>query len=168
MNFNELYNQFKNTVFNLALQYVQNTEDAEEITQEVFLSVYEKMNSFRHDSKISTWIYRITVNMSIDYIKARKREKRFALITSIFHKETNEPKYEISDFNHPGILLEQKEAYLRIFKLINTLPENQKTVLILLKIEGLSQKEVAEIMKISNKAVESLFQRAKNRLKKKL
>lgn len=168
MNFENIYHEYKNLVYNLALQYVQNAEDAEEITQDVFLTVYEKLNSFRQQSKLSTWLYRITINKSLDFLKAKKRKKRFGFLSSIFHEESGELKIDVSDFNHPGILLEQKEEMEELFRLINELPDNQKTVLILLKIEEKSQNEVAEIMNISSKAVESLFQRAKNNLTNKL
>lgn len=167
-NFEELYEEHKSLVYNLALQYVQNIEDAEEITQDVFVSAYHHLDSFNHDSKISTWLYRITINKSLDFIKAKKRKKRFGFLTSLFHEDSSDVKYEVSDFNHPGIMLEQKEELENIFKNINSLPDNQKTALILLKIEEKSQKEAAEIMEITPKAVESLFQRAKNNLKKKI
>lgn len=168
MQFEELYNEHKKLVYNLALQYVQNSEDAEEITQDVFVSVYEKLDSFRQDSKHSTWLYRITINKSLDFIKARKRQKRFSFFTSLFHDETNEPKHQVSDFNHPGVMMEEKEQLRNLFTLINGLPDNQKTALILMKIEEKSQAETAEIMNLSPKAVESLVQRAKSNLVKKL
>lgn len=168
MNFQELYNNHKNLVFNLALQYVQNIENAEEITQDVFVAIYGKLKSFRNESKITTWIYRITINKSLDFIKAKTRKKRFTLFTSLFYNDTEELKHDVSDFNHPGILLEQKEELQKIFRFINELPDNQKTTLILMKIECKTQKEVAEIMNISNKALESLLQRAKQNLSKKI
>ncbi len=168
MNLDELYQQYKNIVYNIALQYVQNREDAEEILQDVFITVYEKLDTFRNESTCSTWIYRIAINKSLDFLRALKRKKRFAFITSLFYNGTNELKKDISEFNHPGVLLEQKEELEELFLLINQLPDNQKTALILLKTEDKSQQEVAEIMNISTKAVESLFQRAKNNLKKKI
>ena len=81
--FAEIYDQHKSLVFNLALQYVQNTEDAEEITQDVFLIVHEKLEAFRMEAKVSTWLYRITINKSLDFIKAKKRQKRFSFFTSL-------------------------------------------------------------------------------------
>jgi RNA polymerase sigma-70 factor (ECF subfamily) len=163
----EIYNDYKSLVFNCALQYVQNREDAEEITQDVFLSVHDNLGNFKQNSKLSTWLYRITINKSIDFLKWRHRKKRYALLTNLFKREENlffEPK----EFNHPGVLLEDKEELGQLFALINSLPENQKTALILLKIEDLSQKEAAEVMQISTKALESLFQRAKINLEKML
>ncbi len=168
MTLDTLYNTYKNLVFNLALQYTQNYEDAQEITQDVFVSIHLSMGKFKYEAKLSTWIYRITINKSLDFIKSKKRNKRFGLFTSLFFDNTNEPKHEISDFNHPGVQLEQKEALLLIFFVLNTLPENQKTALILFKIEKQSLQEIAEIMKLQPKAVESLIFRAKENLAKKL
>lgn len=168
MQFEDLYNEHKRLVYNLALQYVQNIEDAEEITQDVFVSVYEKMETFRQESKYSTWLYRITINKSLDFIKAKKRQKRFSFFTSLFNQETGEVKHNVSDFNHPGVLMEEKEQLKKLFTLINELPDNQKTALILMKIEEKTQIETAEIMNMTPKAVESLVQRAKTNLSKKL
>lgn len=168
MNFEELYNTHKNLVFNLALQYVQNTEDAEDITQDVFVTVHQSLQNFKHESSLSTWLYRITINKSLDFIKAKKRKKRFGFIVSFFNKDNEELTYDFPHFNHPGVQLENKEALKNLFKHINALPENQKTALLLHKVEQKNQIEVAEIMEISPKAVESLIQRAKTNLLKKM
>ena len=165
--FEAFYEQYKNLVFNLSLHYVQNREDAEEITQDIFITVYEKLPEFRAEAKISTWLYRITVNRCIDFERTRKRKKRFAFISSIFGQDNN-IKIDVPEFNHPGIIMEQQEEMKQIFNALNRLPERQKTVIILLKIEEKSQAETAAIMGIGIKAVESLFQRAKNNLSKNL
>ncbi len=168
MTFEEIYSKHSKLVFNLALQYVQNVEDAEEISQDVFVSIHQSFRKFQENSEIKTWIYRIVINKSLDFIKAKNRKNRFALITSLFHFDGSEVKNMHLHFNHPGILLEQKEAVENIFRHINSLPDNQKTALILSKLEHKSQKEVAEIMNLSSKAVESLLQRAKVSLAKKI
>lgn len=160
--FTQLYQNFKDLVYNLALQYVQNVEDAEEITQDVFLKVHQKLHDFKSQSNVKTWIYRITVNTSLDHIKKKRRKKRWGLKV-----ELNTDEW-VTNFDHPGVILENKEATATIFFHINQLPNQQKTALILTKIEGLSQAEAAEIMKISTKAVESIIQRAKKNLNKKL
>lgn len=154
-------------VFNLSLNYVQNVEDAEEITQDVFVAVHQALSTFGNRSSLSTWIYRITINKSLDHIKAKKRKKRFGFIFSIFGDDTT-PANDAQHFNHPGVQLEQKEAMANIFACINALPDNQKTALLLSKTEQKSQAEIAEIMDISVKAVESLIQRAKTNLSAKL
>lgn len=168
MNFEELYHAHKDLVYNLALQYVQNTEDAEEITQDVFLSVHESIDGFQQNAKLSTWMYRITINKSLDYIKAKKRKKRLGVFSSLFFEDTGAIKHDIKSFDHPGVLLENKESLVALFVLINDLPENQRTALILNKIEHKSLAEIAEIMELSSKAAESLIQRAKATLLKKM
>jgi RNA polymerase sigma factor (sigma-70 family) len=160
----EIYKANKDKVYNLALHYVQNVEDAEEITQDVFVSVYRSINTFNNNSKISTWIYQITINKALDYIRSKNRKKRYSQFTAFILGKGESRELEPVVFDHPGVLLEQKENMARIFHCINQLPKNQKTVLILSKIEGKSQKETAEIMNISPKAVESLVQRAKSKL----
>lgn len=168
MNFEETYKMHNKMVYNLALNYVQNMEDAEEITQDVFVSVFQSLNSFQENSSLRTWMYRITINKSLDFLKSKQRKKRFALLTSLFFDNSNDLKHNPPEYNHPGVLLEHKEALGKLFKVINELPNKQKTALILHKIEQKSQSEVAEIMNISCKAAESLIQRAKTNLSKKL
>lgn len=163
MTFDAIYSEHQTMVFNLALQYVQNIEDAEEITQDVFVKVFDNLNSYKKQATLKTWIYRIAINQSLDFIKSKKAQKR-NFLSSIFSFSDDTFKVEPSNFNHPGIVLEQKEAYQKIFEAINQLPQNQKTVIILLKIEDKTQAEAAEIMDMNVKALESLFQRAKKKL----
>lgn len=154
-------------VYNLALQYTQNTEDAEEIAQDVFVKISQKLDGFKNESSLKTWIYRITINTSLDFLKSKNSKKRFFF--GLFRDSDHENRQnEAVDFNHPGVVLEQKEEVMKIFSFINMLPNDQKTAVILLKIEGNSQQETAEIMNLSQKAVESLFQRAKKNLLQKL
>lgn len=165
--FDTIYKEHSTMVYNLGLSYVQNIEDAEEITQDVFVKVYEKYESFNHNSSIKTWIYRITINSCLDYIKAKKRVKRFGFLSSIF-SESNKDASGLINFNHPGVQLEDKEATEELFLQINSLPIKQKTALILKSIDGLSQKEVAEVMQVSEKSVESLLSRSRKALKEKI
>lgn len=144
---------------------VQDTGAAEDITQEVFVTVYKNILSFKERSSLSTWIYRITVNKCLDYLRAKTRQKRGGLLTQLFNRDA-EHIPETSDFVHPGVILENREKAKYLFAAINTLPENQKTAFVLTHIEDLPQKEVAEIMDLSVKAVESLLQRAKANLRK--
>jgi RNA polymerase sigma factor (sigma-70 family) len=158
----ELFNQYKVMVYNLALHYVQNREEAEEICQDVFVSVHFAKDNFRNEASIKTWIYRITINKSLDYLKAKKRKKRWASVFSLdlFQDGTAVAKDPI----HPGIVLEQKEKVQGILACLNELPPNQKTSIILSKIEQKSIKEIAIIMNISSKSVESHLHRAKKNL----
>jgi RNA polymerase sigma factor (sigma-70 family) len=163
MKFKEVFDKYYKLVYNLALQYVQNKEDAEEITQDVFVKIHEKLSTFLQQSDLKTWIYRITINHSLDFIKAKKSRNGWVFFSTLSINDDN-TKIDVPHFDHPGVGMEQKEALASIFKSINQLPDNQKTVIILLKIEQNSQTETAQIMNISTKAVESLFQRAKKNL----
>lgn len=167
--FDLLYHKYKKLVFNLCLNYTFDVDDAKDITQEVFVKIYQKHHQYSSSGgSEKNWIFGITVNQCLDFLKSKRRKKRFGSIVSLFYPDSNEPINSALSFNHPGILMEQKEELENLLRLIYHLPENQKTVITLLKIEDRSQKEVAEIMGISVKAVESLFQRAKQNIKKKI
>ena len=153
-------------MFNTAISMVQDHGMAEDITQEVFITVYRSVLSFNSQSSISTWIYRITVNKCLDHLRAQKRQKQNGFFRSLFN--TDAAQTDKPHFEHPGVQLERRENARYLFEAIETLPGNQKTVFILAHVEELPQKEVAAIMDISVKAVESLLQRAKVNLRKKL
>ena len=146
---------------------LRDSGQAEDITQEVFITVFRSIHSFNENSELSTWIYRITVNKCLDQLRARKRQKRQGIFSRFFTAD-DDVTQQNPTFDHPGIQLEQKETAHHLFEAISGLPESQKTVFVLSQIEELAQKEVAEIMNVSVKAVESLLQRAKANLRKKL
>ncbi|MEM9022150.1 MAG: RNA polymerase sigma factor, partial [Bacteroidota bacterium] len=150
------------------LAYLHNAEDAEEATQDVFLKVFRKMERFRQESALRTWIYRITVNQCLDILKSRKRQKRFGINISLFRADGELQDQLVPDFEHPGVQLEDREAVQAIFRQLDALPNKQRTALILKTLEGLSQQEIAQVMRLSTKAVESLLSRARASLKKKL
>ena len=162
-----LYDEHGSMVYNLALHYLQNTHDAEEVTQDVFVKVHKKYSSFEQKANIKTWIYKLTVNQSLDYIKSKKAKKRLGFLFSLNMGEEHSLP-EPGHMNHPGLIMEQQEAVELIMHQINQLPPNQKTAIILKSIECLSQTEIAEIMELSVKAIESLLSRARSRLKNKL
>lgn len=164
--FEKLYHEHKILVFNVALNYLQNIEDAEEISQDVFVKIYNSLDNFNQKSSYKTWIYRITINQCLDFIKQKNSQKRFFIFGN---KSQNEKEYlNTSTFEHPGILMENKEDASILFGAINTLSENQKTAFLLSKLDGLSNPEIAEIMQLSISSIESLVFRAKASLHEKL
>jgi len=165
--FNELYESHKDAVFRLAMRYVNATEDAEDIVQEVFVSVYFGLDKFDQRSKVSTWIYRITVNKSLDFLKARKRKKRWGRVVSLFGITTKE-EFASGTASAADQMYIDKQSDEALMQAIAELPESQQTALILARLEGRAQAEVAEIMGVSVKAVESLLQRAKKTLSEKI
>ena len=164
--FYQIYQEHKILVYNVALNYLQNIEEAEEITQDVFMKVHQNLEQFQEKSSLKTWIYKITINKCLDFIKHKNSQKYFF----IFGKKANSDfeKTLISDFEHPGIILENKENSTILFKAINQLPENQKTAFILSKIDDLTNGEVAEIMELTVSSVESLLYRSKMNLREQL
>jgi RNA polymerase sigma-70 factor (ECF subfamily) len=165
--FKTIVDTWQDMVYNTVLGIVQNAEDAEDVSQEVFIQVYESIKSFKGDSKFSTWIYRIAVTKSLDLLRRKKRKKRFAFIQSLFGKNDeliNDPP----DFYHPGVAAENKENAAVLFKAIAALPEKQHTAFVLSKIEGLSYQEVSEVMQMTEASVDSLLHRAKTNLRKSL
>lgn len=165
--FQEIYETYKNKVFNTVISYLQNHEDAEEVTQDVFVEVHRSASNFEGKSSLSTWIYRISINKSLDFIKSKNRKKRFAFMSSLFNA-SGDLQHDAPNFYHPGVALEQKENAAILFKAIDSLPENQKTAFILSKVEGLSYAEISEVMQMSVSSVESLLFRAKQNLQKEL
>jgi RNA polymerase sigma factor (sigma-70 family) len=165
--FKTLVETHQKRVFNTVLAIIQNFEEAEDVSQEVFMEVYQSVYKFRGDSKISTWLYRIATTKALEEIRKKKTAKRFAFFTSLFG-DSSEVVYDSTDFIHPGVVLEQKENAKILFKAINQLPDNQKVAYTLSNIEGLNYHEITEIMEVSLSSVESLLFRAKANLKKSL
>ncbi|RKR85600.1 RNA polymerase sigma-70 factor (ECF subfamily) [Mucilaginibacter gracilis] len=163
--FRLLVDTYKNMVFNTVLGFIQNRNDAEDVTQNVFIKVFETISSFKQQSKLSTWIYRLSVNESLDFIRAKNRKKRWAVVTSLFGND-NELLHQVAHTEHPGVIAENKETATILFKAINKLPDKQKTAFLLQKTQDCSQQKIAEIMQLSEGAVESLLTRAKANLKK--
>ncbi|MFM9825211.1 RNA polymerase sigma factor [Flavobacterium sp.] len=164
--FNQIYKNYNLLVYNVALNYVQNVEDAEEITQDVFIKVYNSFDNFNNKSSIKTWIYRIAINQSLDFIKKKTSQKHFFIFGK---KSQNEQEYlNSANFEHPGVLVERKEDAKILFETINSLNANQKNAIILSKLEGRSNSEIAEIMQLSISSVESLIFRGKATLQERL
>ncbi|MFN8250348.1 MAG: RNA polymerase sigma factor [Ferruginibacter sp.] len=163
--FRKLVDEWQHMVYNTALGIVQQEDDADDVTQEVFIQVYQSVSSFKGESKFSTWLYRITVTKSLDHLKRKKTKKRFAFVQRLFGN-SNEESLHPEDFNHPGVLMEQKEKAATLFKALEQLPENQRIVFTLHKLEGLKHQEIGDVMQISVTAVESLIARAKANLRR--
>jgi RNA polymerase sigma factor (sigma-70 family) len=163
----EIYDIYKNIVFNTALSYLRDRSEAEEITQDVFIEVFDSAKKFEGKSSVRTWIYRITVNKCLDRLRYLKRKKRFAQVQSLFKPDSTALQYDIADddFEHPGIAIDRQEHAKIFFKALQHLPQQQQTAFILSFMEELPRQEVADVMQISLKAVESLLQRAKANLR---
>ena len=161
----QLYERYKSKVYNTALSYLQSVHDAEEVTQDVFIQIFRSAGKFEGRSAPNTWIYRIAINQCLDRLAYLKRQKRSSIMVRLFPLSESGEGLDLPYFEHPGVILEQKESTMQLFKAIAQLPEQQKSAFILSFIEGMPRQEVADTLETSLKAVESLLQRAKAHLR---
>ena len=162
--FRELVESHQNMIVNTCFGFLHNTEEAEDVAQEVFIQVFKSINSFRGDAKLSTWLYRIAVNRSLNKIRSRK-SKFFLSLDTVFESERSPGG---SYTNTPHDSLENQERAKVLHEAIDKLPNNQKTAFVLSKYKGLPNKQITEIMSTTLSSVEALLNRAKKNLQKSL
>ncbi len=163
--FAKFYNEYKDPVYRTAFGYLRQAEEAEEITQDVFLEIMRSAKQFNYKSSVQTWVYRICINKSLDRLRYLKAKKRFSILNSVWSKGDDDIKYDIADPTHHGMDTDQKESFKLLLMAIEKLPPNQKTAIILTQLELLKGRETAEIMNTSEKSVEGLVRRGKASLK---
>lgn len=163
--YHHLVDAYASRVFSTTLNLLRNQEDAEDVTQEVFTTIYLSLETFEGNSKLSTWIYSVTTNKCKEFLRKKTRKKRSGYHTGLETEDSHTVPIQIVEFQHPGVVLEDKERANVLFSAIEQLAENQQLAYTLNKIEGRSYQEVAEIMKVSVSSVESLLFRAKKRLR---
>ncbi len=151
--FRMLFERYYDNVNRIVYSYTKNYDDAKDVTQEIFLKVYESLKSFKKKSKFSTWLYRVSVNMSISFLRKKSKEKNLFSLEEVGDLEE---KFE-----------EDKPSYDRNLaeKILFELPEKQRLAFILSQKEGKRYKEIAEILNVSEKAVEALVYRARENIK---
>ncbi|MDP8266360.1 MAG: sigma-70 family RNA polymerase sigma factor [Candidatus Aceula meridiana] len=151
--FEEIYRTFCNFVYSISWRMSGNNEDAEEITQDVFLKVHKSLKNFERRSSLKTWIYRITINTTINY------QKRKHLKTPVSLDEVG-----IEKFASPLPSSPDEEIQDRVNKLLSVLNDDQKICMILRNIEGLSYEEIAQSLKININTVRTRLKRAREKL----
>lgn len=166
--FKTLVDKHKQNVFGTCMGFLHNEANADDITQEVFIEAFRSIYKFDGKSKISTWLYRIAVNKSLNYIRDNKKHKILRSIESFFINSNTELPIESDENYEAGFDIEHNENRKIIKKAINSLPKNQRIAFVLNKYQDLSYKEVAGVMDVSLSSVESLIHRAKLNLQKKL
>jgi RNA polymerase sigma-70 factor (ECF subfamily) len=162
LSFTEIVDLYQVKVRGICIGFLKNREEAEDVSQEVFIEIYRSLKNFKGECALSTWIFRIATSKSIDQIRKKNRKKRFALFNR--NIEPDETEYQ----NGTEYDAERNERINALYKTMAMLPENQKIALTLSKIEGFSYKEISQIMKTTPKAVESLISRGKENMRKKL
>ena len=159
--FRTLSERYCHDVVKTCYSFVNSRADAEDIAQEVFIEIYKSIRQFRKESDLGTWIYRICINKSLDFLRKQQRKKRIADLRGLFLLK-NAP------LSSPHNQLEEKERREILREQIALLAENQRIALVLSQYDRLSNKRIAEIMETSVSAVESLLHRARVNLRKNL
>ncbi len=154
--FRELVDRYQVSILNVCLAYTHNRDEASDLTQEVFIQAFRSASEFRGDSSIKTWLTRIAIHKSLNFLRKSKR------ITSTELNEANHSSFSSDSSDTQLLQSEQKKWFYRA---LDALPEKQREAFILHKLEENSYQEVAEIMGTSVSAVESLMHRAKVNLR---
>jgi RNA polymerase sigma-70 factor, ECF subfamily len=163
--FKKLVDRYQAIVFHIALGFVHDQDEAEDITQEVFIRAWQSLSKFRGDSSFSTWLHKIAINACLNQIRKKNGLPVLNRISSFFISETTEIP---PDTENPEEILIREEHSIWLQKALDSLPEKQRIAIVLSKYDDLSQKEIAGIMNLTEGAVEALLQRAKKNLREKL
>jgi RNA polymerase sigma-70 factor (ECF subfamily) len=167
--FRLLVENYQKLVVSTCYGMLHNMQDAEDIAQEVFIEVFRSVHKFRADSKLSTWLYRIAVNRSLNHIRDNKKHKWFqSFDDSLKSKTTFKENLVNTSADNPDNQIENSERAALLHLAIDNLPKNQKVAFTLSKYEDLSYQEISEVMDLTLSSVESLIHRAKKNLQKTL
>lgn len=166
--FDKLVREYKDRLLNVCYGYIKNVDDAEDLTQEVFVEVFRTISNFKEESSLFTWMYRIAISRSLDELKKRNSLKRAAFFEKRIRSEAAdlEMSQTASDLPTPEEDLTQKQQQKFIQDCLNVLPETQRTAFVLSQQDGVSYKEIASIMNKSLSSIESLVHRSKQNLRK--
>lgn len=166
--FKELVEKNQEMIINVCNSFVHDREDAMDIAQEVFIKTYNSIHKFQGKSKLSSWLYRIAVNKSLNFVRDKKRSNMLSSLDLLFENSPNISEKIEDDTENTEESFESEEMKADLKKSVNELPKKQQVALTLNKFEELSYKEIAEVMDISVSETGVLINRAKKQLQKKL
>ena len=163
--FEELILNHEKIVYNVALRMMNHSEDARDISQEVFLKAYRNLANFDERSAFSTWLYRITHNTCIDEMRKRKGKQNYSLEEELENEDGSMQRQIADEGDTPEESLLREEQKSEILQALDTLSEEHKAAIILRDVKGLSYEEISEILELSLGTVKSRISRARNQLK---
>lgn len=166
--FVELVDKYQRMIYTTCYGITHHKENAEDLTQEIFIEIHKSIGHFRSDSSLSTWIYRIAINKSLNHVRSEKRKLLWKSLQNMFLENEESLERFPTDDKNPEEIMEGRENESFLHKAIDSLPENQRVVFILGKYDGLSYTEIASVIHKPVSAVEALMHRAKLNLQKKL
>lgn len=162
--FEKFVEMYQKDIYNLSLRFLGNEQDALDITQELFIKVLKKIDTFEGNSKLSTWVYRITVNYCKDFVKKNRRRTHISLDKPIGNAD-GDFLNEIEDGGPtPQTILEKKLENELLQNAIESLEGEQKEIIILRYINELSYSEIGEILKLPEGTIKSRLSRARKKL----
>lgn len=164
--FAKIVNKYQVQIKNICLGYVHDKEKADDIAQEVFIEIWKSLKKFKQKSKFSTWIYRIAVNKSLNYIRKEKKYSNGNILS--IENTVKDIQIEIKEEENPDFEIENNEKSMILNAAINRLSKKQKNVFVLNKLNDISYKEISEITGYSLSSIESLIHRAKLKLQSEL
>lgn len=161
--FEELVLKYEKTVYNLALRMVGDRDDASDMTQEAFIKAYGSLSSFRGDSKFSVWIYRITTNVCLDFLRSKSRKQQVSLTVS--DDDDEDAQLDIPDpSSTPEQQLIKKISMQSVEEGLKTLPDKQRQILVMRELGGMSYAEIGAALSLEEGTVKSRIFRARKRL----
>ncbi len=165
--FRFLVERYQKSVFRTAMGFLHDRDEAGDLSQDIFIQAYLSLARFRGESAFSTWLYRITLNACLNKTRKSPFQKIFRLFENTPGADREIFLSSVDSTDPEDIMIRNENAEL-VRKALDSLPENQRIAIVLSKYDDLPQREIAEIMKTSEGAVESLLQRAKKNLREKL
>jgi RNA polymerase sigma-70 factor, ECF subfamily len=171
--FEELYRDYGKKILNLALRMTGDEDDARDLTQEIFIKVYENIDTFEEKSHVYTWIYRIAVNHIFNHLKKIRRTRWLNImnenIMEALHEDQIDPGYLAdSGEKSPDRLLEKHERETIVREMVESLHPKYRVPFLLFRYEELSYEEIATTLNLSLSAVEARIHRAKKQLMEKM
>ncbi len=165
----ELVRRFQGRIVSLAYRYLGSSADAEDLAQEVFLRIYRARETYEPRARFSTWVHRITVNVSLNLIRGRKVRRHLnAAMPRSDGGDGGAVDFEDAGVVAPGDKVEKDELAQVLREILDGLPERQRIAILLNKYQGLSYEETAEAMEMSLSATKSLLTRARVKIKEQL
>lgn len=159
-----IVDRYQGRVYAVIYGMVRNQEDARDLTQETFVRAYQNLSRFRVESGFYTWLYRIAMNTTIDHLRRQKKRAHEAFEDGVATRETGGVMSDGVHMDGPGKSLERKRLHARLLSALDELPEDQRQVIVLREVDGLSYKEISEVLEIPEGTVMSRLFYARKKL----
>ena len=165
LSFENMYTAYEKPLYNFVLRMVKDAQSAEDLIQDIFIKIYQKLKSFRGEASVSTWVYKIATNAYLDYIRSSNYKKNSL---SDYIDENENHKWDQGDSEKVLSIDEQaikSEMNTCIQQFLNDLPEDYRAVIVLHDLQDLKNKEIADVLNCSLDTVKIRLHRARKKLR---